>query len=67
MEKWVAMLVVFAVLRPLVWGALVLLMWAVSRAALPARWARKACGHFHDMTWREVFSAAAIGRRAGPR
>lgn len=67
MEKWIAVLLVFALLRPLVWGSLVLLMWAACRAALPERLARKACGHFYGMSWRQVFSTAAIGRQEGPK
>jgi hypothetical protein len=67
MEKWIALLIVFALVRPLVWGTLVLLMWAISRAALPPKLARKACGHFYAMSWREVFLVAATGRREDRR
>lgn len=56
----VGLLVVFVFLRPLVQGSLLLFAWALCRAALPKRWARKACGHYYDMTWRQVFKAGAI-------
>jgi hypothetical protein len=58
----VGLLIVFVLLRPLVQGTLLLFAWALCRVALSERWARKACGHYYDKTWRQVFRSGAIPR-----
>lgn len=68
MEKWIALLIVMALFRPLVWGGLVLLLWAISKAVLSERAGRRVCGHFWDRKWRDVFTTAIAGEdQARPR
>ena len=64
MEKWIALIVVMALVRPLVWGGAILLLWAIGRALLPARAGRVIYGHLWDRRWRDVFLRAATGPAA---
>jgi hypothetical protein len=61
MEKWIALVVVIAVLRPVLWGSTILLLWAIGRAALPDKTGRVIYGHFWDRRAKDVFVVAATG------